>query len=123
MDAEPLGTLFLPRTEGLIPKKRWLGFSAQPSGKLCVDAGAVGALRTKGSSLLPIGVVSVTGNFSKGDVVSVVSVDGQEVARGLSNYGSQEVSQICGLKTAQIPAVLGYCPYSEVIHRDNLTVL
>lgn len=120
---ELLGTLFLPHIEGLIPKKRWLGFSTQPSGQVLVDDGAVNALRNKGSSLLSIGVRSVDGQFEKGDVVAVVSLEGAEVARGLCNYDSIELAKICGLKTNQIAATLGHCPHEEVIHRDNLTVI
>jgi glutamate 5-kinase len=120
---EELGTLFLPRSEGLVPRKRWLGFSTQPSGQLRVDQGAVAALRSKGSSLLSIGIRAVAGEFGKGDVVSVVDAEGIEVARGLCNYDAKEMSLICGLKTSQIEATLGYCPYEEVIHRDNLTIL
>jgi glutamate 5-kinase len=123
MAGEQLGTLFLPRAEGLIPRKRWLGFSTQPSGQLRVDDGAVTALRSKGSSLLSIGVRSTFGEFVKGDVVSVVAADGTEVARGLCNYDAAEMARICGLRTSQIEATLGYCPYEEVIHRDNLTIL
>jgi glutamate 5-kinase len=123
MAGEQLGTLFLPRAEGLVPRKRWLGFSTQPSGQLRVDDGAVTALRSKGSSLLSIGVRSTLGEFVKGDVVSVVAADGTEVARGLCNYDAAEMALICGLRTSQIEATLGYCPYEEVIHRDNLTIL
>ncbi len=123
MAGEVLGTLFLPHTEGLIPKKRWLGFSTQPSGQIRVDDGAVNALRNKGSSLLSIGVRSVDGEFEKGDVVAVISLEGLEIARGLCNYNSVELTKICGLKTSQIASTLGYCPHEEVIHRDNLTVI
>lgn len=120
---EPLGTLFLPHIEGLIPKKRWLGFSTQPAGEIVVDEGAANALQKKGSSLLPIGVRSGQGQFEKGDVVSVLNAEGTEIARGLSNYGAEELAKICGLKSSQIAAALGYCPYEEVIHRDNLTLV
>jgi glutamate 5-kinase len=120
---EGLGTLFLPHAEGLIPKKRWLGFSTQPAGSVLVDEGAVNALRARGSSLLPIGVRLVEGAFEKGDVVTVLTQDRTEVARGLCNYSSVELARICGLKTSEIATALGQCPYEEVIHRDNLTVL
>lgn len=119
---EKLGTLFLPKTEGLIPKKRWLGFSTQPSGEISVDDGAVNALRNKGSSLLAIGVKAVSGEFEKGHVVAIVATDGTEVARGLCNYSAADLARICGLKTTQIAATLGYCPHEEVIHRDNLAI-
>jgi glutamate 5-kinase len=119
---EPVGTLFLPHG-GTVPAwKRWLGYTAQPRGKLVVDAGARHAVQHKGRSLLPIGVVEVTGHFSKGDVVSLCDADGTEFARGLTNYTAADVGRILGLRTEQIAEVLGAIPYEEVVHRDNLVV-
>lgn len=120
---EELGTLFMPDPNGLVPKKRWLGFSTQPSGKLVVDDGAARALRESASSLLPIGIVRVDGQFNKGEVVEVQTTDGNSVAKGLSNYSAIELTKICGLRTPQIADMLGHCPYAEAIHRDNLTLL
>lgn len=120
---EALGTLFMPDPNGLVPKKRWLGFSTQPSGKLVVDDGAARALRESASSLLPIGIVRVDGQFNKGEVVEVQTSDGNSVAKGLSNYSATELTKICGLRTPQIADMLGHCPYAEAIHRDNLTLL
>lgn len=120
---EELGTLFLPRSTSLVPKKRWLGFSTLPSGQIQIDQGAVLALQNRGSSLLPIGITSVEGGFGKGEVVSVVSPQGMEVARGLTNYASGDLEKIRGLRTSQIAEKLGQCPYAEVIHRDNMTLL
>lgn len=123
LDGELLGTLFLPKPVGLVPKKRWIGFSALPGGRIVVDDGAVNALRTKGSSLLPIGISQISGPFKKGEVVSIESSDGVEIARGLCNYDSSQLEQIRGLKTSQIAEILGHCPYAEVVHRDNMTLL
>ncbi len=120
---EELGTLFLPRSRGLAPKKRWIGFTAQAAGSVAVDAGAARAIRSSGPSLLAIGIVSVKGGFSKGEVISVVDDAGVEIARGLTNYTSHELSQIKGLRSPAIAEVLGHCPYEEVIHRDNMTVV
>jgi glutamate 5-kinase len=120
---EELGTLFLPRSTSLVPKKRWLGFSTLPSGQIQIDQGAVLALQNRGSSLLPIGITWVEGGFGKGEVVSVVSPQGIEVARGLTNYASGDLEKIRGLRTSQIAEKLGQCPYAEVIHRDNMTLL
>jgi glutamate 5-kinase len=120
---EELGTLFLPRPTSLVPKKRWLGFSTLPSGQIQIDQGAVLALQNRGSSLLPIGITSVEGGFGKGEVVSVVSPQGMEIARGLTNYASGDLEKIRGLRTSQIADKLGQCPYAEVIHRDNMTLL
>jgi glutamate 5-kinase len=120
---EPVGTLFLPHG-GTVPAwKRWLGYTAQPRGRLVVDAGARNAVQHKGRSLLPIGVVEVAGHFGKGDVVSLCDVNGTEFARGLTNYTAADAARILGLRTEQIAEVLGAIPYEEVVHRDNLVVL
>jgi glutamate 5-kinase len=103
--------------------KRWLGYTARPKGRLVVDAGARHAVQHKGRSLLPIGVVQVTGSFGKGDVVALCDADGSEFARGLTNYSAADASRICGLRTEQIGEVLGTLPYEEVVHRDNLVVI
>jgi glutamate 5-kinase len=120
---EPVGTLFLPHGSTVPAWKRWLGYTAQPKGRLMVDAGAREAIQKKGRSLLPIGVVRVLGHFSKGDVVSLCDADGTEFARGLTNYTSADAGRILGLRTEQIAEVLGAIPYEEVVHRDNLVVI
>lgn len=117
---EPVGTLFVAEGAAIPSFKRWIGFTAQPRGKLTVDAGARRAIESQGRSLLAIGVTAVEGSFRKGDVVAVLDSTGQEFARGLSNYAAEEVLRIKGQKTDQIAAALGHCPYDEVIHRDNL---
>ena len=76
-----------------------------------------------GRSLLPIGVVAVTGTFGKGDVVSICDRDGIEFARGLSNYSSADADRIRGLATEQILRDVGKVPYVELVHRDNLAVV
>lgn len=121
--AEPVGTLFLPHGGSLPAKKRWLGLTARPKGKLVVDAGAQKAVQEKGKSLLAIGVKDVAGTFHKGDVVALVDPAGHEFARGLCNYSSIDALRIRGLKTDQIAEVLGKIPYEEMVHRDNLVVL
>jgi glutamate 5-kinase len=121
--AEPVGTLFLPHGNSMPAWKRWLGYTAQPKGRLEVDAGARRAVQDKGRSLLPIGVLKVAGSFGKGDVVALYDANGIEFARGLTNYSATDASRICGLRTEQISDVLGTLPYEEVIHRDNLVVI
>ena len=120
--AEPVGTLFLPHGSTVPAWKRWLGYTARPRGRLVVDAGARDAVQHKGRSLLPIGVVRVSGSFSKGDVVALYDLDGIEFARGLTNYAAADAERIVGLRTEQISEVLGTLPYEEIIHRDNLVV-
>jgi glutamate 5-kinase len=80
-------------------------------------------VRHKGKSLLPIGVLRVTGVFRKGDVVALSNAEGEEFARGLTNYSSEDSIRICGLRSDQISQVLGTQPYEEVVHRDNLVVI
>jgi glutamate 5-kinase len=121
--AEPVGTLFLPHSSTLPAWKRWLGYTAQPRGRLVVDAGARHAVQTQGRSLLPIGVIQVVGTFGKGDVVSLCDPDGIEFARGLTNYASAAADRLRGLRSEQIREVVGTFPYEEVVHRDNLVVI
>ncbi len=118
-----VGTLVLPQGPAVASRKRWIGLTAQPYGKLMLDAGAQQAIVQQGRSLLAIGVRRVEGIFQKGDVVSLCREEGVEFARGLTNYGSEELRRIAGRTTGDIVAVLGHCPYDEVIHRDNLVIL
>jgi glutamate 5-kinase len=122
MAAEDIGTAFLARATPLPAWKRWLGWSADPRGTVTVDAGARDAVATQGRSLLAAGVRQIEGAFTTGDVVALVAEDGREFARGLVNYSEAELRRIAGLKTERIADELGYCPYDEVIHRDNLAI-
>jgi glutamate 5-kinase len=119
---EIVGTLFLTQGQSLAARKRWIGFSVKPRGTLQLDAGAREAIQRKGRSLLAAGILDVEGRFAKGDVVALRGQDGMEIARGLTNYGHEELARIKGLRTSQIADVLGECPYEEVIHRDNMVV-
>jgi glutamate 5-kinase len=119
---EPVGTLFLAQGQTVRARKRWIGFTVPPRGQLLLDAGAREAVERRGRSLLPVGVLDVEGRFRKGDIVGLRGPDGQEFARGLSNYSAEEVRRIKGLRSSQIAETLGYCPYDEVIHRDNMVV-
>jgi glutamate 5-kinase len=120
---EQLGTLFLPQPKSLVSRKRWIGFSTQTAGSIGVDDGASAAIKRGGCSLLAIGVREVSGEFGKGDIISVLDSGGNEIARGLSNYNAMQIKMIRGCHSDRIEQILGQCPYQEVIHRDNLTVL
>lgn len=119
---QPVGTLLLAQGQVITARKRWIGLTVQPRGHLVLDAGARRAVEHQGRSLLAIGVVEAVGRFNKGDVVALRDTDGAEFARGLTNYGSDDIQRIKGLKTTQIAETLGHCPYEEVIHRNNLLV-
>lgn len=121
-EGEPLGTLFLPAPSKMTSRKRWIGFTSRPRGKIVVDDGARDALVKRGKSLLPSGITEVRGQFDRGDLVAVVDTGGVQIARGLANYDSDEVRQIMGLRTAEARTLLGQESYDEVIHRDNLAV-
>lgn len=123
LEGEEIGTLFLPRPEKVASRKRWIAFTRRCCGKIFVDEGAKEALKFKGKSLLPSGIVEVEGDFSEGDMVSVVNGDKEEFARGLANYSSSEIDKVKGAKTKDIKPILGYKYYDEVIHRDNLVIL
>jgi glutamate 5-kinase len=120
---ERLGTTLIAERTSLGARKQWLADHVRVAGRLTLDDGAVRALTHDGKSLLPIGVVAVTGSFGRGEIVSCVAPDGREVARGLVNYGAQEAARILRRPSSEIEAVLGYVDEPELIHRDNLVLL
>lgn len=120
---EPVGTLFLSHGETLPAWKRWVGFTVRPKGAVQVDAGARQALVEQGTSLLPVGVVRVEGEFTKGEVIAIRDAQGVEFARGMTNYSSEETERLRGLDSEQILRALGRLPYVEMVHRDNLVIL
>ena len=112
---------FLPAATPLSARKRWIAGALKPIGALMVDAGALKALMG-GRSLLPAGVISVEGEFERGDAVRVLSPDGREVARGLSAYSAADARRIMRHKSGEIEALLGYRGRDEMIHRDDLVL-
>ena len=116
------GTLFLPMSEHLTSRKHWIAFTLRSRGKLIIDDGARAAIVEQGKSLLPSGIIGVEGTFDVGDPVTCVDQNGVALAKGLVNYGSQEIQKIMGLKSSKIVQVLGHKDYDEVIHRDNMAV-
>jgi glutamate 5-kinase len=118
---EEVGTLFAPGGRKRSGRSRWIG-SARAAGKIVVDDGAAAAVAQKNRSLLPAGVVKVDGPFERGDVVEILSPAGVCVARGLTNYASDDVERIRGRKTAEVRSLLADGAYDEVVHRDNLVV-
>lgn len=122
-EGKPLGTLLVPTQEPDAARKRWLAAQLQAHGRLILDSGAVNKLRNSGSSLLSVGVTAVDGQFSRGEMVVCVDQKGNEVARGLVNYSSDEARQITGEPSRNFEQILGYMDEEELIHRDNLVVL
>jgi len=123
LQGESIGTLLTAPALTLAARKQWLADHLQVAGKLVLDAGAVTALRSEGKSLLPIGVKRVDGEFERGAVVTCVNEDGQDIARGLTNYNAEEARRIAGHASQKIETLLGYGGDAEIIHRDNLVLL
>jgi len=124
--AEDVGTVFLP-PDGIHKmgsRKRWLASFSRPAGTVSVDDGAADALTKKGSSLLPSGVVTVTGNFRRGDVVKIARAStGAVLAKGITNFSSEEAGLIARHKSADLTTLLGCDAEDELVHRNNLVLL
>lgn len=114
-------TWFVASANPRTARKRWIAGSLKSAGELIVDEGAVIALG-KGSSLLPAGVVKVSGRFGRGDLVTLRDVEGKEIGRGLVAYSHGDAMRIAGHKTGEIEEVLGYRGRDEIIHRDDLAL-
>ena len=122
-DGEEYGTMFLPQNEGLSDKKRWIGYATNIIGKIKVNNGAKKALVEKTKSLLPIGVVDVINEFSKGDVISILDENDNEFARGIVNYDSESCKKVMGSHSDDIMKILNFKNYDAIITRDNITIL
>ena len=113
---EPAGTRFQPQRGRVSSFKLWLRYAKPARGRLTIDAGAERALRERGTSLLPVGVVEVEGDFEAGDAVEV-RCDGRAVGKGIVNYSAAELRRIKGLKTDAVREVLPRAT-EEAVHRD-----
>jgi glutamate 5-kinase len=87
-----------------------------------VDDGAAAKVRDEGKSLLPIGMVQVEGDFSRGEVIAIRDAAGQEIGRGLANYASAEARLICRKPSSEFERLLGYAAEPEMVHRDNMVL-
>jgi len=123
LGGEEAGTLFLPATASLTSRKHWIAFTLRPQGRLTVDAGASAVLHRQGKSLLPSGITEVEGNFPRGACVRICDHEGNEFARGITDYSSEEISLILGHRSSEIEEILGFRYGDEIIHRDNLVLL
>lgn len=114
-------TWFLTPANPVTARKKWIVGNLEPKGTIHVDTGAVAALR-KGKSLLPAGVIKVSGEFARGDAVLVRGPDGEEIARGLVAYDSEDAAKIVRKSTHDIALILGYEGRAAMIHRDDLAM-
>jgi glutamate 5-kinase len=122
MQGEAIGTRFSAQTPRLAARKKWMADHLQLRGAVVLDAGAVKALLSSGSSLLPIGVTEVRGEFERGELVAILGPDGKELARGLVNYASSDARRVVRQPSSLIESVLGFIEEPELIHRDNLVL-
>jgi glutamate 5-kinase len=113
---------FLPASNPENARKQWIAGSLKPNGAVTIDAGALRALRS-GKSLLPAGVLAVSGKFARGDTVSVLDGEGIEIARGMIAYSDRDALRIVGKRSADIEALLGFRGRDELIHRDDLVLM
>ena len=119
-----IGTVFVPAHRKMGSRQRWIALTARPAGIISIDEGAVHALVKRNKSLLATGITETTGNFSRGEIVVVRDPHGREIARGLTNYASEELRLIMGKRSNQFEKLLGgRTAYAEVIHRDNMVVV
>ena len=125
LNGEEIGTLFPAKESHLRLRKSWIAFGKRIEGNLVVDRGCEKAMRQCGSSLLAAGIVSADGEFTRGSTVRVLTKDGQEIARGVVNYGRAELMDLIGRQTKDFPEALlqedGF--REEVIHRDNMVLM
>jgi glutamate 5-kinase len=117
---ESVGTRFTPHPERTPSFKLWLRYAKPSRGRLLVDAGAARVLREEGSSLLPVGITRVEGEFAAGDAVEVVS-DGHVIGKGISNYSAAELGRIKGLRSAAVAERIPDAA-EEAVHRDHFVL-
>lgn len=119
---ESIGTRFLPQGTTPESRKRWI-LTDKPQGAVHIDDGAFRVLLDGKASLLPVGITRITGDFERGEIVSVVNPAGQQIAHGLSNYGMKDLCKLVGVKSDRIIEILGYSYGDHVIHRNNMVMM
>ena len=119
---EKIGTTFYP-VEQMSQKRRWIAYATNITGQVAVNSGAINAIVNEDKSLLAIGVISVNGSFLRGDVISIVDVENNEIARGIANYSSDDCRKIKGVHSDKIYDILGYKNYDAIVSKDNIAVI
>ncbi len=120
---ERIGTYFAPVGSRVESRKRWLLAEMVRESRIVADDGAAHALLASGKSLLPAGIVSVAGEFERGQTVRIYSLAGREIARGTAQYAAPDLRRLCGVRSNQIEAILGYAYGPEAVHRDDMVLL
>lgn len=115
-----IGTIIYNKNSAINSKKQWIANSLKIKGKIIIDAGAKKVIKQSGKSLLPVGIKSISGEFKKGDLLAICGSNNQEIAKGLTNFNSNELIKIIGMSTAKIKKEFGIIDNEVVIHRDNM---
>ena len=123
LSGENIGTVFPARESHLRVRKSWLAFGKRLAGEIVVDAGCSRAMREQGASILPAGVIACDGDFAAGSTVRVLTEAQQEIARGIVNFGAEDLQKILGRQTEDIGKLLSGDLPTEVIHRDNMVLM
>jgi glutamate 5-kinase len=117
---DDIGTIISNKNSSINSKKQWIANSLKSKGEVIIDFGAANAVKKSGKSLLPVGIKSITGNFKKGDLVTICNSKNIEIARGLSNYDAVKLSKIIGKSTKIIKKEIDLFENEVVIHTDNM---
>lgn len=120
---DDVGSLLVADMTPMTARKRWIAGQLRARGDLVIDNGAAAAIRERGVSLLAVGVRRVTGRFNRGEVVRLVDVDGAVIAQGLSNYSSEDIGKLVGVKSEDFAQHITYVGEPELVHRDNLVLV
>ncbi len=120
LDEQPVGTLFVAHGSHISARKSWLAYGAKSQGALMVDDGCKKALTERGKSLLPSGIVQVSGHFDKGDVIDIRDKTGHLLCKGITNYNSEDIGRIKGCQSREVSELIFGSLYHEVVHRDNM---
>ena len=120
---DDIGTIISNKNSSINSKKQWIANSLKSKGEVIIDSGAANAVKKSGKSLLPVGIKSITGNFKKGDLVTICNSKNIEIARGLSNYDAVKLSKIIGKSTKIIKKEIDLFENEVVIHTDNMICL
>ncbi len=123
VSGKPVGTLFAGGKAALRGRKLWLAYAGRTAGSISIDDGAKDALCLRGGSLLPAGVLDVTGSFVVGDAVTLTDASGTVVARGMAGISAEDLRRIKGMRSSQIPSVLPGWAGQDVVHRDHLVIV
>lgn len=123
LHGEMIGTQFEAQPQIDNARKRWIAYGLVTKGKLYLDQGAVRAITNKGRSLLAVGISGVEGEFQASEAVQLCNAVGEEIARGIVNYNSEEIAQIQGQQSEKIAQILGSMDHETVVHRDNLVLV